>query len=205
MKIKKTSNLIKLFTLVLFIAGFAISTGCSSNQASTPDNYTKPVGASDINQSISNPPIVSGGDSNISQPLSTPPAANTPAVDQSSVSQNSTAALSPTIKPTPNSKYTVTVVVAGYINHGPLQPTVTAIKEVLAKYSENVKVQWIDLATTAGAAYFKANNLSAHMNVIMNGKYTYQVSGKDVTFQWFEGQGWTKQDLDTVLSNLINK
>ena len=29
------------------------------------------------------------------------------------------------------------------------------------------------------------------MNVIINGKYTYQVNGKNVTFQWFEGQGWT--------------
>ena len=41
------------------------------------------------------------------------------------------------------------------------------------------------------------------MNVIINGKYTYQVNGKDVTFQWFEGQQWTKADLDAI--SLVSK
>jgi hypothetical protein len=99
----------------------------------------------------------------------------------------------------------ITVVIAGYINHGPLQPTVGAIKEVLAKYGDKVNVTWVDLATTQGQDYFKEHGLTAHMNVIINGKYEYQVNGKDVTFQWFEGQQWTKQDLDAVLGNLLNQ
>jgi hypothetical protein len=97
----------------------------------------------------------------------------------------------------------VKVVVAGYMNHGPLQSTIQSIKDVLAKYGDKVSVTWVDLGTTAGAAYFKANGLSAHMNIIINGKYQYQVNGKTVTFQWFEGQGWTKADLDAVLSTLV--
>ncbi|MGA7677864.1 MAG: hypothetical protein WCA51_05785 [Dehalococcoidia bacterium] len=99
----------------------------------------------------------------------------------------------------------ITVVVAGYINHGPLQPTVEAIKEVLAKYGDKVNVTWVDLATAQGQNYFKEHGLTAHMNVIINGKYEYQVNGKNVIFQWFEGQQWTKQDLDAVLENLLKE
>ena len=99
----------------------------------------------------------------------------------------------------------IDVVVAGYINHGPLQPTVQAIKDVLAKYGDKVKVTWIDLNTTQGADYFKVHGLTAHMNVIINGSSRYQVNGKAVDFQWFEGQQWTRQDLDTVLAGLVSK
>jgi hypothetical protein len=98
----------------------------------------------------------------------------------------------------------VSVVVAGYLNHGPMQPTVRAIKEVLDNYGDKVDATWIDLGTKDGVNYFKENNLSAHMNVIINGKYTYDVNGKEVTFQWFEGGQWTSQDLDTVIANLLS-
>src|SRR4030042_757766 len=53
----------------------------------------------------------------------------------------------------------VSVVIAGYINHGPMQPTVRAIKEVLAKYDDKVTVTWIDLATTQGQDYFEDHGL----------------------------------------------
>jgi hypothetical protein len=167
MKIK-ISNLIRLFTLVLVISGFSISTACSSGPAS---NSPSSIGASDTNHAISSP-----------NPSSTPTA------ELNSTSNN-----------------IVTVVVAGYINHGPLQSTVSAIKEVLTKYGDSVKVQWVDLDTDEGAKYFKDHNLSAHMNVVINGKLSYPVNDKAVTFTWFEGQNWTKQDMDTLLSSLINK
>ena len=100
---------------------------------------------------------------------------------------------------------TIDVVVAGYINHGPLQPTVQTIKDVLTKYGDRVKVTWVDLNTQQGQDYFKAHGLTAHMNVIINGTSRYQVNGKTVDFLWFEGQQWTKQDLDTVLAGLVTK
>ena len=99
----------------------------------------------------------------------------------------------------------VSVVVAGYINHGPMQPTVQAIKDVLAKYDDKVTVTWIDLATAEGQTYFQEHGLTAHMNVIINGTSKYQVGGKTVNFEWFEGQQWTQEELDEVLANLINK
>jgi hypothetical protein len=99
----------------------------------------------------------------------------------------------------------VIVVIAGYINHGPMQPTVRVIKEVLSKYDDKVAVTWIDLATTQGQSYFQEHGLTAHMNVIINGTSRYQVEGKTVDFEWFEGQQWTANDLDAVLANLVAK
>jgi hypothetical protein len=122
-----------------------------------------------------------------------------------STASNLQAAPPSTTPATSNSPGAVKVVVAGYINHGPMQSTVQAIKDVLAKYGDKVSVSWVDLNTKDGQAYFKQYGLSAHMNVIINGKYQYQVNGKTVTFQWFEGQKWTGQDLDTVIASLVNK
>jgi len=139
----------------------------------------------------------------------------TAAIDQSAklavlvpTTSNASTAGTAAPAPTPSTQAApgaVKVVVAGYMHHGPLAPTVQAIKDVLAKYGNKVDVTWVDLGTKDGAAYFKANNITAHMNVIINGKVTYKVNGKDVTFQWFEGQQWTRQDLDTVLASLVSK
>jgi len=146
---------------------------------------------------------------------SQPSASNLPAQSQSetSVSDNneSTSVPSATTRPptevsssaVPTSP--VSIVIAGYINHGPMQPTVRAIKEVLSKYDDKVAVTWIDLGTTQGESYFQDHGLTAHMNVIINGTSTYQVDGKTVDFEWFEGQQWTETDLDAVLASLVNK
>ena len=98
----------------------------------------------------------------------------------------------------------VDVVVAGYINHGLLQASVRAIKEVTSKYGDQINVAWIDLAANEGAKYFQEHGLSAHLNVLINGKYQYLLDGRKVTFQWFEGTQWSKNDLDAVLSGLLN-
>ena len=99
----------------------------------------------------------------------------------------------------------VDVVVAGVQGaaHAPMQPTINAIKEVLSKYGNRISVTWIDMESAEGKAYYSAHGLSAHMNILINGKSTYRVNGKDVTFQWFEGQQWTKADLDAVISSLL--
>ena len=93
--------------------------------------------------------------------------------------------------------------VAGYINHGPMQPTIKAIKEVTSKYDDKINVNWIDLETEEGQKYFSDHDLSAHLNILINGNYKYRLDGKEVTFQWFEGQSWTKEDLDSVINDLL--
>ena len=99
----------------------------------------------------------------------------------------------------------VNVVVAGYINHGPMQPSVNAIKEVLAKYGDKVLASWIDKDTAEGNAFLTAHRLTAHLNVIINGSSSYEVNGKQISFTWFEGDNWTKGDLDAVISGLASK
>jgi hypothetical protein len=137
-----------------------------------------------------------------------PPAAKSEAGNSSSsapaapVTDNTAAQ---NLVPVPVISKVIDVVVAGYITHGPLQPTVTAIKDVLSKYGDRVKVTWIDLNTQQGQDYFKTHGLTAHMNVIINGASKYQVNGKTVDFLWFEGQQWSRKDLDTVLAGLVTK
>jgi hypothetical protein len=104
----------------------------------------------------------------------------------------------------PASKDRVDVEVAGYINHGPMQPTIDAIKEVITKYDDELNTKWIDLATEEGQKYFQDHDLSAHLNVLINGSYKYELDGKEVSFQWFEGQNWTKEELDAVINDTIN-
>ncbi len=98
----------------------------------------------------------------------------------------------------------VNIDVAGMINHGPMQPTVTAIKEVTSKYGDNVTVNWIDITTDAGQKWVQDCGLTAHMNILINGYYKYTLDGKEVTFQWFEGQYWTKEDLDAVINDVLS-
>jgi len=171
----RTASLTALLLLGMLIIGFPASTGCS--------------------------------------PQSSAGSAPTQSKSETSVSDNkeSTSVPSPTTQPpvevsssiVPTSP--VSVVIAGYINHGPMQPTVRAIKEVLSEYDDKVAVTWIDLATSQGQSYFQEHGLTAHMNVIINGTSSYQVEGKTVDFEWFEGQQWTAKDLDAVLANLVAK
>jgi ACT domain-containing protein len=98
----------------------------------------------------------------------------------------------------------VDISVVGYISHGPMQPTINAIKEITSKYGDKIKVSWYDISTESGAKYAKEHNLTAHLNILINGKYTYQLNDRTVMFQWFEGKQWKKEDLDSVISSILN-
>jgi hypothetical protein len=138
------------------------------------------------------------------QPAQSQPPTNAPENTESTSSPPQTSPPSEETAPPVVAASPVSVVIAGYINHGPMQPTVRAIKEVLSKYEGDVDVTWVDLATSQGQSYFQEHGLTAHMNVIINGTYEYEVNGKTVDFQWFEGQQWTEEELDTVLAGLIH-
>jgi hypothetical protein len=97
----------------------------------------------------------------------------------------------------------VSIDVVGYINHGPMQPTIRAIKEVTSEYGDRISVNWIDLGSEEGQKYFNDRDLSAHLNILINGNYKYKLDGKEVTFQWFEGQNWTKEDFDSVINDIL--
>ncbi len=99
---------------------------------------------------------------------------------------------------------TVEVVVLGVVTHGPMQPTVRAIEEVTAKYGSQINTRWIDFESDEGERYAQDHGLTAHMTILINEKYEYNLDGKEVVFQWFEGQQWTKEDLDIIISNSFN-
>jgi hypothetical protein len=42
------------------------------------------------------------------------------------------------------------------------------------------------------------------MNILINGNYKFNLDGKEVTFQWFEGQYWTKEDLEAVINDVLS-
>lgn len=98
----------------------------------------------------------------------------------------------------------VNIVVVGDISHGPMQPTVKTIKNVTAKYGDKVNVTWMDMGTPEGLQYAQEHGLSAHLNILINGKYSYTYNGKEIVFQWFEGQYWTKEDLDAVIAGILS-
>jgi len=98
----------------------------------------------------------------------------------------------------------VNVEVGGMINHGPMQPTVEAIKEVTSSYGDKVNVTWIDITTDEGQKWLQDHGLTAHLNILINGNYKFNVDGKEVIFQWFEGQNWTKEELDAVIGDVID-
>jgi hypothetical protein len=139
------------------------------------------------------------------QPAPSPPEITPPDITESTTAPPQTLAPPEETVPPAAPASPVTVVIAGYINHGPMQPTVRAIKDVLSKYDGKIDVTWVDLATSQGQSYFQEHGLTAHMNVIINGTYEYEVNGKTVDFQWFEGQQWTEEELDTVLAGLIHR
>ncbi len=171
----RPTSLTAMLLLGMLIIGFLASTACSP----------QPSASSTATQS---------------QPVTGLPGNNESASPPSAATQPSKE-----VGPSAAPAGPVSVVIAGYINHGPMQPTVRAIKEVLSKYDDKVTVTWVDLNTTEGQRYFQQHGLTAHMNVIINGTSRYQVNGKTVDFLWFEGQQWTKEDLDAVLTNLVGK
>jgi hypothetical protein len=170
----KQTGLTAVFLLSLLLISAFIPAACTSQS------------------SANNPPTQS-------QPATNPPENTESTASPPQASAPSEATTPPAVPASP-----VTVVIAGYINHGPMQPTVRAIKEVLSKYDGDVDATWVDLATAQGQSYFQEHGLTAHMNVIINGKSEYEVGGKTVDFEWFEGQQWTEEELDTVLAGLVH-
>ena len=96
------------------------------------------------------------------------------------------------------------------LNHPPLRPVLAEVEQLLAPYGAKVQVTQYDFDTPEGAAFAKRMGLSGHIPLVIfiDGKDTFTLSGRQVTFESFpQGQGtgmvadgaWTTADLDTVL------
>jgi hypothetical protein len=99
------------------------------------------------------------------------------------------------------------------LNHPPLRPVLAEVDQLLAPYGAKVHVTHYDFDTPEGADFAKKMGLSGHIPVVIyvNGKDTFTLNGRKVTFESFpQGQGtgmvadgaWTTADLDAVLKQV---
>jgi len=99
-----------------------------------------------------------------------------------------------------------------YMNHGPMQPTLRALKALFERYAQNTQVFWYDFDADSGKAFMKKNGINAHIPLLiyLNGAYSVRVGDRNVTFMGFptgagpyQFQGkWSLNDLESALQSL---
>jgi hypothetical protein len=102
-----------------------------------------------------------------------------------------------------------------YMNHGPLQPTIRAIRELCNGYGKAVAVSWYDFESPEGEKFMAKKGIHEHMplTIWIAGKTTVNVNGKEVQFVGFPtGSGppsfqgkWTLDDLRVALDQATGK
>jgi hypothetical protein len=102
-----------------------------------------------------------------------------------------------------------------YMNHGPLKPTLEALRTVLAKYGPRVAVAWHDSETEEGQRFMTQKDLRGHIPLVIwvDDSFKHSTKGKEISFAGFPtGSGpaffqgkWTMDDLKTVLDHLTVK
>lgn len=102
-----------------------------------------------------------------------------------------------------------------FMNHGPMQPVIKGLKEVLARHSAKVSAAWHDFETKEGQDFLRKKGVNGHIPllVFINGATSGKVQGKTIGFQGFpSGSGpymfrgqWTLEDFDQLLGELSNQ
>ncbi|BEQ15335.1 hypothetical protein [Desulfoferula mesophila] len=101
-----------------------------------------------------------------------------------------------------------------FMNHGPMQPVIKSLKEILARHSLAASASWHDFETASGQDFMRRKGLAGHIPllVFINDSSTWQVQGRKVTFvgfpngygpYQFQGQ-WSLADLDRLLGTLAS-
>ncbi len=101
-----------------------------------------------------------------------------------------------------------------FMNHGPMQPVIKSIKEILARHASSASAAWYDFETASGRDFMREKGLRGHIPLLifLNGSPTWQVQGRKVTFAGFpSGYGpyqfrgeWSLADLDRLLGALAS-
>jgi hypothetical protein len=101
-----------------------------------------------------------------------------------------------------------------FMNHGPMQPVVKGLKQVLARHPQ-ATASWYDFETDQGQDFLRKKGVKGHIPllVFINGSTQAQVGSKTASFQGFpSGSGpymfrgqWTMDDLDQALSALSSR
>ena len=99
-----------------------------------------------------------------------------------------------------------------FMNHGPMQPVIKGLKEIMARHAGTVSASWYDYEKQKGQDFMRQKGIKAHIPLLIfiNGSSTAQVQGRKVTFMGFpSGYGpyqfqgkWSLEDLDLLLKPL---
>ncbi len=102
-----------------------------------------------------------------------------------------------------------------YMNHGPLQDTLSSMRKIFSQYKEKVSVSWYDFDTKEGEAFMAQKGVKQHIPLViwMDNQVKFKVDGKDIIFAGFPtGSGpfmfqgkWTMTDLQKALDQLTGK
>ncbi len=101
-----------------------------------------------------------------------------------------------------------------YMNHGPMRPTVTKIKKLLAGYGAMVQASWYDFESLAGEAYMKREGIKGHVPMLIkiNGQSDFGLGNREVQLRGFpsgaapfktvEGN-WSLEDLQQLIDQAV--
>ncbi len=96
-----------------------------------------------------------------------------------------------------------------YMNHGPLQDTISKIKNVFSKYGDKLTVSWYDFESSEGEQFMAKKGIKQHLPLVIwiDDSPVVTLSDKKVQFMGFPtGSGpaffqgkWTVDDLKAAL------
>ncbi len=99
-----------------------------------------------------------------------------------------------------------------FMNHGPMQPTIRALKDLIQRYPGGIEARWYDYDRESGKTFMNKNNIQGHIPllIVVNGSATHMVQGRRITFSGFpSGAGpyqfqgkWSLNDLENLLQTL---
>ena len=102
-----------------------------------------------------------------------------------------------------------------YMNHGPMQPTIKAIRGLCDGYGKAIAASWYDSESPEGEKFMAQKGIKGHIPLVVwiAGKPTAQINGKEVQFAGFpSGSGpaffqgkWTLEDLRAALAQATGK
>ena len=89
----------------------------------------------------------------------------------------------------------------GFFSHFPMKPTLTAIQDTCKKYSDKVDLTVYDETTDEGQNFLAKMGLSGHipMELYIDGKNTFAIDGKAITFSDFVNDKWQVKDLEKAI------
>jgi len=99
----------------------------------------------------------------------------------------------------------VYIQIVGFLNHIPVKEMIADIDRVLNTYNDSLVVELIDEESENGQLFLEKNSLTGHIPIVIfiNGKYQFDINGKEVTLKGHKGYDWDIEDLDKIIHQKI--